>query len=279
MRLGARGKFFLVSFVLLDLSVAASEIYLVPAVERDLTQRIEQDLHVRLRLVAERAATHAAGLSDHWDALADKLGPVAQGRVTFIRADGVVLGDSEVARQDLSKLENHRLRPEIASALAGRANDSMRFSATIKKRMLYAATLVPGNSGMVARLSLPLAWVDQAKSRVRSLVLGGATVGFIAALVFSFAGADLMSRRLRRLTALARRLAAGDLDARNRLEPTDEIGELGRTLDHLADNLSRSLRELRADRDLLGRILESMREGVLVMDGERRILLANPSLR
>jgi two-component system phosphate regulon sensor histidine kinase PhoR len=36
---------------------------------------------------------------------------------------------------------------------------------------------------------------------------------------------------------------------------------------------------LRDDRDLLGRILESMREGVLVMDGERRILLANASLR
>ena len=55
--------------------------------------------------------------------------------------------------------------------------------------------------------------------------------------------------------------------------------ELGRTLDHLAANLSRSVRELRDDRDLLGRILESMREGVLVMDGEHRILLANPSLR
>lgn len=37
--------------------------------------------------------------------------------------------------------------------------------------------------------------------------------------------------------------------------------------------------ELREDRDLLGRILESMREGVLFMDGEHRILLANPSLR
>jgi two-component system phosphate regulon sensor histidine kinase PhoR len=88
-----------------------------------------------------------------------------------------------------------------------------------------------------------------------------------------------MSRGLRSLTAIARRMAAGDLAARSRIESPDEIGELGRTLDHLAENLSRSLRELRDDRDLLGRILESMREGVLVMDGEHRILLANPSLR
>jgi nitrogen fixation/metabolism regulation signal transduction histidine kinase len=89
----------------------------------------------------------------------------------------------------------------------------------------------------------------------------------------SSTAAVILSRGLRGLTAVARRMASGDLEARSRLETADEIGELGRTLDHLAANLSRSVRELRDDRDLLGRILESMREGVLVMDGEHRILL------
>lgn len=280
-RIGARGKLFLVSLMLLVVSVAASEIYLVPAVERDLTQRIEEDLQVRLKLVAERASAFAAVQdgSKEWDDLADRLAPRAEARVTFIGRDGIVLGDSEVARQDLAKLENHRARPEVAAALAGRAADNIRFSATIQKRMLYAAIPVPNDSGVAARLSLPLAWVDSAKARVRSLVMGGALIALVAALLVSFAAAELMSRRLRGLTATARRMALGDLAARNRLETTDEIGELGRTLDHLAKNLSTSLEELRADRDLLGRILESMHEGVLVMDGEHRLLLANPSLR
>jgi two-component system phosphate regulon sensor histidine kinase PhoR len=74
-------------------------------------------------------------------------------------------------------------------------------------------------------------------------------------------------------------MSAGDLDLRSRLDTRDEVGDLGRALDHLAENLSRSLRELRDDRDLLGRILEAMREGVLVLDSERRILLFNGSLR
>lgn len=279
--IGVRGKLFLASLVLLTVSVAASEIYLVPAVEHDLTQRIEADLLVRLNLVAERAANFAATAVDSqdWDGLADRLGAPAQARVTFVRADGVVLGDSEVARDDLPKLENHGSRPEVAAAFAGRSSDNIRYSATVQKRMLYAAAPLPGDSGMVARLSLPLSAVDSAKARVRSLVLGGAAVALVAALLASFASAELLSRRLRSLTAVARRMASGDLGARNRLESADEIGELGNTLDHLANNLSRSLEELRADRDLLGRILESMREGVLVMDGEHRILLANPSLR
>jgi two-component system phosphate regulon sensor histidine kinase PhoR len=211
--------------------------------------------------------------------LADKLGAIAQARVTFIRENGRVTGDSEVLAKDLGMLENHRERPEVANALAGRTTDNIRFSATTQRRMLYAATLVPGNPEMVARLSLPLAWVDEAKARVRTLLLVGALVALLAAVLASWAAAVLLSRDLRNLTSVARRMAGGELDARSRIESPDEVGELGRTLDHLAANLSRSVRELRDDRDLLGRILESMREGVLVMDGEHRILLANPSLR
>jgi two-component system phosphate regulon sensor histidine kinase PhoR len=281
MRIGARGKLFLVTLALLVLSLIAAEIYLLPAVEHDLTERIRQDLYVRLHLVAERAATYARPTETalDWDLLADRLGKIAQARVTFIQEDGRVVGDSEVLTENLSTVENHRERPEVAAAFNGQPTDNIRYSSTTRKRMLYAATKVPGNSKMVARVSLPLAWVDQAKSRTRTLLLSGALVALLAAVLMSSAAAVILSRGLRGLTAVARRMASGDLEARCRLESADEIGELGRTLDHLAANLSRSVRELRDDRDLLGRILESMREGVLVMDGEHRILLANPSLR
>jgi two-component system, OmpR family, phosphate regulon sensor histidine kinase PhoR len=281
MRIGARGKLFLVTLALLVVSLAAAETYLLPAIDHDLTDRIRQDLIVRLQLAAERAATYAQQVdgSPDWDMLADRLGAIAQARVTFIKEDGSVIGDSEVLAQNLGSLENHRERPEVAAAFEGRTTDNIRYSVTTQKRMLYAATMVPGASPMVARLSLPLAWVDQAKAKTRAMLLGGALVALLAAVLMASAAAIILSRSLRGLTSVARRMAGGDLEARSRLESTDEIGELGRTLDHLAANLSRSVRELRDDRDLLGRILQSMREGVLVMDGEHRILLANPSLR
>jgi two-component system sensor histidine kinase BaeS len=91
---------------------------------------------------------------------------------------------------------------------------------------------------MVARVSLPLAWVDQAKSKTRTLLLGGALVALLAGVLMSSAAAVILSRSLRRLTAVARRMASGELEARSHLESADEIGELGRTLDHLAANLS-----------------------------------------
>ena len=281
MQIGARGKLFLVTLALLVVSLVAGEIYLIPAVEHDLTERIRQDLYVRLDLVAERAATYAppTDASPDWDILADRLGTLARARVTFIKEDGRVVGDSEVLAQNLGTLENHRERPEVAAAFHRQTTENIRYSATTHQRMLYAAKIVSGDSKMVARVSLPLAWVDHSKSKTRALLFGGALVALLAAVLMSSAAAIILSRGLRGLTAVARRMAGGDLETRSRVETTDEIGELGRTLDHLAANLSHSLRELRDDRDLLGRILESMREGVLVMDGAHRILLANPSLR
>jgi len=281
-KLGIRAKLFSASLALILVSLAAGELYLRPVIERDLVARIRADLSARLALVAEHArvlaetgdTTNAA-----WDALADRLGPLAHARVTFIDGQGVVKGDSELSGEALARMENHSSRPEVKAALAGQSTDEVRFSATLRQRLLYSATPVLGTENMVARLSLPLADVDQALARLRAILIAGGLVALLAAVFMSSGAVMLLSRALRRVTVIARRMSAGELDLRSRLDTGDEIGDLGRALDHLAENLSRSLRELRDDRDLLGRILEAMREGVLVLDSERRILRFNGSLR
>jgi two-component system phosphate regulon sensor histidine kinase PhoR len=281
-RLGIRAKLFTASLALIVVSLAAGELYLRPTIENDLMARIRADLSARLALVAVQAQTLAAtgdASSKEWDALADRLGPLARARVTFIDGQGVVQGDSELAGEALERVENHSSRPEVRAALQGRSTDEVRFSATLRRRLLYTATPVAGPGNMVARLSLPLAEVDQAVARLRTILIIGGLVALLAAVMLSSGAVVLLARELRHVTAIARRMSAGELDLRSRLDTHDEVGELGRTLDHLAENLSRSLRELRDERDLLGRILEAMREGVLVLDSERRILRFNGSLR
>jgi two-component system phosphate regulon sensor histidine kinase PhoR len=281
-RLGIRAKLFTASLALIVVSLAAGELYLRPAIENDLVARIRADLSARLALVAEQAQTLAATGDEanrDWDALADRLGPLAHARVTFIDGQGVVRGDSELSGEALARVENHGSRPEVRAALQGLSTDEVRFSATLRRRLLYTATPVAGAGNMVARLSLPLAEVDQAVARLRAILIAGGLVALLAAVMLSSGAVVLLARELRRVTVIARRMSAGELELRSRLDTHDEVGELGRTLDHLAENLSRSLRELRDERDLLGRILEAMREGVLVLDSERRILRFNGSLR
>jgi two-component system phosphate regulon sensor histidine kinase PhoR len=281
-KLGIRAKLFAAALALIVVSLAAGELYLRPAIEGDLLARIRADLSARLALVTEQARVLAATgdtTNAAWDALADRLGPLAHARVTFIDGQGAVKGDSELSGEAIERVENHRSRPEIRAALQGRSTDEIRFSATLRRRLLYAATPVPSAGNMVARLSVPLEEVDHAVARLRAILIAGGLVALLAAVLMASGAVVLLSRALRHVTAIARRMSAGELDLRSRLDTHDEVGDLGRTLDHLAENLSRSLHELRDDRDLLGRILEAMRESVLVLDSERRILRFNGSLR
>jgi len=107
----------------------------------------------------------------------------------------------------------------------------------------------------------------------------GTVAALLVALLVSSMVAARISRAVAELTEGARRMAGGDLSVRTRLLGQDELVELGHALDGLAGGLAKTLGALRTERDLQGRILEAMQEGVVVVDREGRIVLVNPALR
>lgn len=285
MKLGIRSKLFAASIGLILASVFVFYAYSRARLEQELTHNIHDDLEIRAKLVALRA--HSTGLKmdpsamREWDELADELGEGAKARVTFIRRQGEVLGDSSVPLDVLPTVENHSHRPEVIAALQDEVGSSSRLSTTVKKRMLYVA--VPLREGGkvvgVSRVAMPLTQVDKSMAVLRNVLAVAVILALGLAVLLSSAAAHLASRTVRRLTETARSLSKGDLDARSGVEGLDEYAELGRALDTLASNLSTSLVELRTERDRLSGILSGMQEGVLLLDPQQRVALVNPALR
>jgi two-component system phosphate regulon sensor histidine kinase PhoR len=282
LNVGIRAKLFFGALLLIAVAIAAADFYLSRALETQLTARIRADLVTRAALIADRAAAIAEPLDERIsDALADTLGQIAHARVTLIRPDGVVVGDSEVPREQLGRVENHAGRSEVVEAHARGAGSSIRFSATVGRRMMYVAVPIRRRTQALgtARVALPLVAVDEAIAQMRATLGAAAAFALAVAALVSFSAAELTSRRLRDLTGVARRMASGDLAARTRTSGHDEIVALGDALDQLAGSLSASLGELRGERDLLTSTLTSMNEGVLVVGAGGRIVLTNPALR
>lgn len=283
MRLGIRSKLFLVTLALITVSVVVADTYLSRALDADLTARVQADLLVRLNFVERDASSFAASLDDRtaWDRLADDLGRRGEGRVTIVRRDGVVLGDSELDLAGVEQVENHADRPEIAEALSDKQGASTRWSSTLKQRMMYVA--VPfqrdGKVAGAVRLAKSLTEVDHALSHVRRFVFGSTGIALALATVLLLLASHWMSRSVRWLTEAARRMAAGDLEVRTRASGHDELALLGRALDQLATSLQGALGTARKERDLMSRVLEGMREGVLLLDEEGHVALANTALR
>jgi two-component system phosphate regulon sensor histidine kinase PhoR len=276
--LGIRTRLFVVSLALVALALTGAQLFLAPRLETLLTDRIREDLVVRLQLCEEAVSARGAG---DGSALAHELGTRAAARVTLIDGSGTVLGDSEVPAERIGSLDNHGSRPEIREAWARGRGESVRYSETLHERMMYLA--IPfkrdGQAAGVVRLAFPLTEVDQAVGKLERLLVTAALIMLAVGAVLSSAAAHWTSQSLRRLTRAALAMVGGDLSVRTRVAGHDEVASLSRALDELAQSLSHSLGALRAERDLRDRILMGMREGVLLLDSEDRVLLVNPALR
>lgn len=121
--------------------------------------------------------------------------------------------------------------------------------------------------------------VERIRGEVQRLIWGGGAVALLVALALSNLVAKRIASSVKALTDAARRISEGDLTVRTHLESEDELVELGHSLDRLAGSLATTLGQLRAQRDLQGRILEAMQEGVVVVDREGHIVLVNSALR
>lgn len=125
----------------------------------------------------------------------------------------------------------------------------------------------------------PRAAVDAALSRSRRTTLFGMGAVIVVAVSVGAATTFFITRPIRRLTRFALAMSEGDLSTRAPLRGSGELRQLARALNHLTSELSRSIAEARTERDLLAGILDGMSEGVLVLDRDGRILLANRALR
>jgi len=278
LKLGIRAKLFLTSLGVIVVSVVVAYGFSSSRLERELTDRIRAELIVRARLVALGAESSYALWEDHarWTDLAHDLGARANADVTLLRRDGTLLGDSRVHDEPVSFAD----RPEVREALA-LAGKEPGYSSVVDGHTLVVAvpfTRADEVAG-VARVALPLTEVDVARAELGKTLSIATALALAAAIVMSTLAAELASRTARSLTEVARRMADGDLSTRARQSGDDEFGELGRALDQLAKNLSRTLGELREERDRLGGILAAMQEGVLLLDRAGHIYVLNPSLR
>ena len=277
-----RAKILLTAIAAAALAVLVATALVSWSVRRSLEQRIERELGVEARLAAEILSHHTAASERELDAEADAVGRILAARVTFIDAEGRVLGDSDLSADQLRTVENHGARPEIVQARLQGFGAAQRQSATLRTDMMYVAIPVR-NAGMprlaFVRLALPLIDVDRQLSSVRSLAGVGLAAGLGVAIALTLILSAPLSRRIRAIDERARRYAAGDQSRSIPDYGQDEIGSVARMLDSLTHDQSDRLASLEADRARMAAILSGMIEGVLVVNAHGRLQLANQAAR
>jgi two-component system phosphate regulon sensor histidine kinase PhoR len=248
---------------------SASEIY-----TSGLLGSLRTDVRVLIGLVEGDLESPSTELSK----TVDSYSKIFNARVTVINTEGLVLADSEA---DQSQMENHLARPEILMALGGKEGVETRYSKTLGIDMLYVAepVVVSGKVIGVIRLSVPM---DQLKTItdkiVRTILIRGILVtGLIIFLAIMVINRFL--RPLHDLTNAARAVSSGNYTVSPIHESRDELGLLSRAFHQMTKKILSDISELEMQAGKLNAVLARMSDGVIITDGEGKVILMNQAAR
>jgi len=276
-RFGITWKYFIACSAIATIAIFTIAL-LINGVVRDRYRRWTADkLKVHALLAAEIFKNALNEAPEKADLLAKEIGRSTGLRITLIDPMGTVLADSE---RDPLTMENHSGRPEIKKALKGEIGMSTRYSTTLGEMMSYVAVPVieEGRIRGVVRVSLKTREVNLLIGEITDRVLLLSIIMWAVALALTFLFSSLFSSSVRRMVALTRKIAEGDFTVRTAVRRRDEMGSLAEALNEMARKLQSLFEQLQTRYDELNAILNSMSEGVLVLDRNLNVKLANNRL-
>lgn len=183
-------------------------------------------------------------------------------RLTLISKDGTVISDT---KKDASKMKNHGKREEVKEALDEGYGTSSRYSSTMLQKTVYKAKKL--NDGNVIRISS-----NRATAGV--IAMGIIQPGMIVILISLIISGLLAHRLSNRIVD-----PLNSLDLEHPLENNnyEELSPLLRKINSQHVEIRSQLKMLEAKKNEFNQITSQMREALILLDGEGRILSMNES--
>lgn len=199
-------------------------------------------------------------------------------RITYMDEAGVVLADSGVGPGQVTLLENHMNRPEVAQAMLEKVGMSLRYSDTVGQSMLYAAQRFDGRGPMPAgilRIARPQSQIANFLDRL----YGQTGWVYAGSILLAFLLASLTSRHVGRAINVVARAAAdigqGESGKRIRVSPSTELTPLVDAFNNMLERIEGNVSTITKQKMESEAILNGMKAGVVVLDGRGSILRGN----
>lgn len=206
-------------------------------------------------------------------AIITRLGTTTDTRITVILSDGLVVADSE---QDPQKMDNHAHRPEIVEALSGKIGMSQRYSDTVNQNFLYVAIPLKKDDQILAilRTAFPLIAIEEALiSFQRQIIVAGIFLAILS-IIIGWVISRKISAPYEQITNGIERIANGELSFRLQL-PNKGMEKLVNALNTMVSQLDEKIKTIDQQSRELNAVLQSMAEGVIAVDHNKKILTMN----
>lgn len=253
--------------------------YLMNAMEEYSYNNTQDKLLSYARLIADNLDEAFAG--EKGQAFTQEyVGRVAgdiNSRITVIDNTGKVWADSDY---DRNRMDNHAERPEFREALKGGLGKAVRNSDSLDERMFYLAVPVESADKITGavRVAIPWSQIEAGQNHIRWVIGTAVFVALILTVIVIFSFTSSIVVPLEKMTLTAGEIAEGKFDVCLNITTNDEIGDLSRGLDYMAQRMRRTIGQITEERNKIQAILKSMNDGLIAVDRSGNILLINPAV-
>lgn len=283
-----RKKIFISYLVLIIIGISTTGVFMSQLAQGLYRQEVEQRLKSTASLIVHQitqnidkgqkidfnseALSYADILSDSslLDGNPEKLEP----RITFIDYNGKVIGESNA---DFHNMENHLGRKEIKEAINGGIGLDIRFSKTLKMDFIYVAMPVKA-AETVIRVSVPLTQLNKINQTIWIYSGVGILAGLILTILLAAKFSSSLTLPINELNMVSREISRGNYSKRASIKSSDELGQLAATFNEMAEELEKSVADLKDKNIKFDSIMNSMTNGFIAVDKKQRIILINETV-
>ena len=237
--------FLLTTITLIVVSVALCAVFYL-----QLSSTVQREVRERAEILKDTITAQNA------DALV-----LSDMRLTIVADDGKVLYDDD---QIAAQLPNHADREEIREALTSGIGESRRYSDTLGQETYYYA--VKTGDGSLLRLA-------KTTSSMWGMFRGAIPIVLTVMLMLSAISYALAGRLTKRIVDPINHVQINE----ELVSPYDELAPFIRTISEQRTRISQQMVDLKNRTDTVDAIMDSMSEGVILVDNRGVILSINKS--
>ena len=195
-------------------------------------------------------------------------------RMSIISSNGSVLFDSHA---HTAQLENHMDRPEVQNAFLVGSGEDVRHSDTLKRDMFYCAVKLDDNT--IVRFSRTLSNIYEIFSRTLILFVMIAIGMIILSLILSSRLTNRLIMPIHNATQSLDALLQGATKQQPDTIIYEEFAPFINRIVSLSHSLDAYIGKLRDERDTMDLIINSMNEGLLILNKDQYMLFVNESAK
>lgn len=264
-----RGRLTFMFLVLIGLSMIGTGLYASLLLKTSYLDSLANRLGKEGNLLAK-----SIDWNEHPDQLQERVeyyGGILDAQVTVLNPKGEVLADSQ-PHPDSSDKQTYSTEVKQTFQQSPETYHRVRGTQWLEVYVPVRSNQKPTG---VIRIAQDLKVINHSLSRIWLSLIGGLVMAFAIAAWIGSRYASRIIQPIRDITQAAVDIARNQFHRRIPVQKRDEIGQLATAINRMGASLKYQLEVIRKSERRLTSVIETMESGLLLVDGEEKVVLAN----